>query len=117
MRAVVDAISALSPWASFGFLTRGIYRWSAPVGSGRSMLRFAVEVAVRGLTGTAEGADNPEETGAGGEESASFVRTAPDAWSSRTIASTIAASLVSSIKYLHHSSLLPPGGLAMTFNA
>jgi hypothetical protein len=27
------------------------------------MLRFAVEVAVRGLTGTAEGADSDEETG------------------------------------------------------
>ena len=56
-----------------------------------------LEVAVRGLTGTAEGADNLEETAADAAESEPFVFTAPEACSSRTIASTIAASLASSI--------------------
>jgi hypothetical protein len=43
------------------------------------MLRFAVDVAVRGFTGTAEAADNVEETVADPAESEPFVFTAPEA--------------------------------------
>src|SRR6266508_4597942 len=64
------------------------------------MDRFAVDVEVRGLTGTAEGEDKVVEAVAGTAESDAEDFTAPEAWSSRTIASTIAASLASSIIYL-----------------
>src|SRR5258706_12875137 len=95
MRAVVDAMRARKPSASFGFLTRGVVR--ERVGSGKSMVRFAVEVAMRGLTGMAEGEDRVVETEADTAESEADVFTAPEACSSRTIASTIALSLASSI--------------------
>src|SRR5262245_54452509 len=98
MRAVVDAMSALSPCASLGFLTRGVVRVS--VGSGRSMVKEPAEVPARGLTGTVEGEDKVVETEAGAAESEAEVFTAPEALSSRTIASTMALSLASSIIYL-----------------
>jgi len=58
---------------------------------------FAVEVAMRGLTETVEGADEVVETGAGAGEFDAGVFTAPASLSSRTIASTMALSLASSI--------------------
>src|SRR5829696_10107293 len=65
------------------------------------MDKFAVEVALRGLAGTTEAGDSGAETDAGaGSEPVPEGLTAPGAWSSRTIASTIAASLASSMHYL-----------------
>src|SRR5262245_40713119 len=98
MRAVVDAMSALSPCASLGFLTRGVVR--ERVGSGRSMVKPLADVAVRGLTGTADAEDKAVETEAGSAEDEAGVFTAPEALSSRTIASTISFNLASSIIYL-----------------
>src|SRR6266487_3896862 len=82
------------------------------------MLRLETEVAARGLTGTAEGEERVVETKAGALLESDIVPvgeadglTAPEAWSSRTIASTIAASLASSIKHLQcvvTTSLAPP---------
>src|SRR5262245_37753611 len=95
MRAVVDAMSARKPAASLGFLTRGVVR--ERVGSGRSIVMLAVEVAAPGFTGTAEGEDKVVETGADMAAFEMGVFTAPEAWSSRTIASTMALSLASSI--------------------
>src|SRR5215212_6536420 len=65
------------------------------------MDKFAVEVTLRGLAGTTEAVGNVAETAAGAcSEPVPEGLTAPVAWSSRTIASTIAASLASSIHYL-----------------
>jgi hypothetical protein len=80
------------------------------------MDRFAVEVAARGLTGTAEVADNVDAAEVDAAESEPFDFTAPEAFSSRTIASTIAFNLMSSIKFSSHNnaSTTPPtnGGTA-----
>ncbi len=56
-----------------------------------------------GFEGTAEGEDNVEETGTGAGEDEAGVFTAPEALSSRTIASTIALSWVSSIKIISNT--------------
>src|SRR6185436_2562616 len=106
MRAEVDAINAFKPCASFGFLMRGLLRNWGRVGSGKSMLRLETEVAARGLTGTLEGTDNDDEAGdcfAPSGLAMTFGFTAPDSFSSRTIASTIAASLASSISKISSS--------------
>src|SRR5574342_241143 len=69
------------------------------------MVREPVEVDGRGLTGTTEGEDSAVETETGAAEFEAVVFTAPEAFSSRTIASTMAFSLVSSINSLHSPSL------------
>src|SRR6266487_3506052 len=99
-------MSACSPSASLGFFTRGVVRES--VGSGRSIWMSAVDAGVRVLTGIAEAADKDVEMGADAVEpptgviSGSDDFTAPEDFSSRTIASTIAFNLVSSINSLQY---------------
>src|SRR5258706_7807047 len=95
MRAVVDAINAFKPSASFGFLTRGVVR--ERVGSGKSMVMLAVEVAARGFTEKADGEDKIVETKKGAGEFKAGVFSHPQAFSSRTNPTNISFRLASSI--------------------